>query len=445
MEKINDAIDDNLLDRFVLKEMECRWPHNIQGKIKGNNREYIFLEIDEKDIKHAKIGVRYEIDFQLNRLPFQVQHYALSYVEKHGLVGKLFNNPLLDLNLTDSSKANGAAQLKKFVLDFQIKSGRIDFQTIFKPFRAFVWNLNDEQYEAVQNIIAVQNRLLPYILYGPPGTGKTATLVAAIVRIVQSTKNNVLVCANSNAACDEITGRLIEHLKTNQLLRFYAKKFDDVKLKENIQPFSNWNGNDFHHPALKHLLEFRVIVCTLCTAACLTRADEKCGALPFSHVIIDECASTHETMSLVAIAGECSFHAEIIANVLNNFILGLCTDDDGVQSSIVLAGDPKQLDAVTKSHEAAALGFKLSLLEQLCLRPLYQRDPVTKKFNSKYITQLVKNYRSHATILHMPNKLFYESTLQPKAASGNKCVICRFETYVTLSFNNIQTFQFQKQ
>lgn len=167
--------------------------------------------------------------------------------------------------------------------------------------------MNEEQREAVKNIIAAQNGTLPYILYGPPGTGKTQTLVAAIWSIVQSSKKNVLVCANSNAACDEIAGRLIEMLNSNQLLRFYAKKFDKVKLKQEMQPYSNWNGKDFHHPLLKHLLEFRVIVCTLCTAACLTRADEKRGPLPFSHVIIDECASTHETMSLVAIAGECFF------------------------------------------------------------------------------------------------------------------------------------------
>lgn len=164
--------------------------------------------------------------------------------------------------------------------------------------------MNEEQREAVENIVAARNGPLPYILYGPPGTGKTQTLVAAIQRIVQSTKKNVLVCANSNAACDEITVRLINILTTNQLLRFYAKKFDNVKLKAEIQPYSNWNGKDFHHPVLKHLLEFRVIVCTLCTAACLTRADEKSGPIPFSHIIIDECASTHETMALVAIAGK---------------------------------------------------------------------------------------------------------------------------------------------
>lgn len=428
LEKINDAIDDDLLDRFVLKEMKCRWPHSIEGQIKGNNKEYIFLEIEKNDIKHVKIGVRYEIEFQLNRLPFQVQHLALSYVKKHRLVAKLFNNPLLDLNVTDSSDAT---QLERFVLDFLeiIKMWSNWFSNIFKPFRGFVSNLNEEQCDAVENIIASRNGQLPYILYGPPGTGKTHTLIAAILRIVQTTKKNVLVCANSNAVCDEITVRLIKDLTTNQLLRFYAKKFDEVKLKKEIEPYSNWNGKDFHHPAFKHLLEFRVIVCTLCTAACLTRAraDENCGPLQFSHVIIDECASTHETMALVAIAGECLFHIKTSALQTFEIILfiGLCTDNDALQTSIVLAGDPKQLDAVTKSNDAVALGYKVSLLEQLCLRPLYKRDPKTKKFNPKYITQLVKNYRSHLTILHMPNKLFYEGTLQAKADSGSRCVTCR--------------------
>lgn len=128
MKKINDAFDDNLLDRFVLKEMECPWSHSIQGEIKGNNVEYIFLKIEGKDVKHVKIEVRYEIEFILNRLPFQVQHSALSYVTKHRLVEKLINNPLLDVSFTDSNynpdkKPNFAAQLERFVLNFQIKNG----------------------------------------------------------------------------------------------------------------------------------------------------------------------------------------------------------------------------------------------------------------------------------------------------------------------------------
>lgn len=167
--------------------------------------------------------------------------------------------------------------------------------------------LNEEQRKAVTNIIAAKNQPLPYILYGPPGTGKTATLAAAIEKIVRSTSKKVLVCANSNAACDEIAGRLVAVLHENELLRFYAKKFDNRKMSSEIKPFSNWGKGEYHHPALRHLLEFRVIICTLCTAACLTRADIRSQPSHFSHIFIDECASTHETMAMVAIAGELSF------------------------------------------------------------------------------------------------------------------------------------------
>lgn len=98
--------------------------------------------------------------------------------------------------------------------------------------------------------------------------------------------------------------------------------------------------------------------------------------------------------------------------------LGLCTSLNKVNSSIVLAGDPKQLDAVTKSNYAVRLGFKTSVMENLFKKKLYQRNPSTDKYNSIYITQLVKNYRSHAAILHIPNKLFYDNKLEVKAAAG---------------------------
>lgn len=98
--------------------------------------------------------------------------------------------------------------------------------------------------------------------------------------------------------------------------------------------------------------------------------------------------------------------------------LGLCTSYGVVKSSIVLAGDPKQLDAVTKSGYAKKLGYNTSFMEQLFEKPLYQRNPKTGNYNEKYITQLVKNYRSHSAILRIPNILFYENKLQAKAPSG---------------------------
>lgn len=70
------------------------------------------------------------------------------------------------------------------------------------------------------------------------------------------------------------------------------------------------------------------------------------------------------------------------------------------------------------SKEAVALGFKTSLMEHLLERRLYQCDPITAKYNTTFITQLVKNYRSHSAILHTSSKLFYEGTLQANASTG---------------------------
>lgn len=77
-----------------------------------------------------------------------------------------------------------------------------------------------------------------------------------------------------------------------------------------------------------------------------------------------------------------------------------------------------QLDAVTKSVYASKLGFKVSIMEQLMKQQLYKRDPRTGEYNQNYITQLVKNYRSHSAILHTANNLFYENKLQVKATKG---------------------------
>lgn len=139
-------------------------------------------------------------------------------------------------------------------------------------------------------------------IYFNKGTGKTRTLVAAIEQIVRLTDRNVLVCAQSNAACDEIANRLIPALSVDEMFRMYAISFDVKKLDSNIKPYSNCIGEEFHYPSLKFLMKYRVLVCTLCTAGTLTRAS--IPSKHFSYVIIDECASAHETMALIPIAGK---------------------------------------------------------------------------------------------------------------------------------------------
>lgn len=101
-----------------------------------------------------------------------------------------------------------------------------------------------------------------------------------------------------------------------------------------------------------------------------------------------------------------------------NFISGVCTAANEVKSCIVLAGDPKQLDAVTKSKRAEALGHNTSLMEHLLKKQIYKKNMKTRKFNQNYVTQLVENYRNHPAILKIPNDLFYESTLKASASKG---------------------------
>lgn len=139
------------------------------------------------------------------------------------------------------------------------------------------------------------------------GTGKTRTLVASIEEIVKSSKDCILVCSNKNAAADEITLRLLKILKRNQIFRMYAKSYYEAKVPEDIKKCYNFMQREFKYPCLDYIYKFRVVVCTLLTAGHLMRAcnDPYFDSGHFSYVIIDECASTHETASLIPIAGLC--------------------------------------------------------------------------------------------------------------------------------------------
>lgn len=57
-------------------------------------------------------------------------------------------------------------------------------------------------------------------------------------------------------------------------------------------------------------------------------------------------------------------------------------------------------------------------MEHLLEKKLYKRNIATGKFNQNYITQLVKNYRCHSTILRKPSELFYGGVLEAAAAES---------------------------
>ncbi|XP_037051435.1 putative helicase mov-10-B.1 [Bradysia coprophila] len=362
-DKLTAAIDENQLSRFTLKSRKAHVP--LQGRITRRAENKIFVRIFAP--QDWRCGVKYDIHFEVNQLNYQIQHSALDFIEMHRLFPILINNPLYHRQSSDASVNQGTDRFTRT-------------------------DLNPEQRQAIEFIIGGSYNPLPYLLYGPPGTGKTKTIVAAIETIVRTTSKNILVCSQSNAACNEITERLTEVLSDTEMLRMFSVNHDKNDISSTIEPFCNLFNGKLNYPELSYLYKYRVLICTLSVSGCLVRA-YKSDPKHFSYVFIDECASACETMTLVPIAG-------------------LCTTLSKVHANIVLIGDPKQLDAVTRSDWSTQLGFKTSWFERLFDMALYQRHPDSGQFNANYITQLTRNYRSHAAILRIPNEIFYDNSLE---------------------------------
>ena len=103
----------------------------------------------------------------------------------------------------------------------------------------------------------------------------------------------------------------------------------------------------------------------------------------FTHIFVDEAGQAVEAECLIPVAG--------------------LLDPDNTQ--LVLAGDPEQLGPVLRSPIAIKNGLQKSLLERL----------MKDQKGGPMVTKLVENYRTHPAILHLPNKIFYDNELEPKA------------------------------
>ncbi|XP_031638656.1 putative helicase mov-10-B.1 isoform X2 [Contarinia nasturtii] len=392
--ELSNAIEENLIERFILtpKYTDLKLKGEIWGQVLRVKEQKIYIEIFRESINKVhqlgfNKGTYYDIFFKLNRVPYQLQHFALEFIESQELFTRLINNSYYNCKNAMSivPKAHGTKMPKRPKLNYE---------------NTLLSNLNTEQEKAVQNIVCYQDKL-PYVLFGPPGTGKTRTLVGAIEQIVRITNEKILVCAMSNAACDEIAERLIDILKEGEMYRFYAKSYKNEKVNYRVRQYSNFGPTGITYPSLEFLYKFRVLVCTLCSAGCLSRArvdKEIWKPDHFDYVIIDEAASALEPIAMVPIAG-------------------VCTSLKQIHAKIVVAGDPKQLDAVVMSEKAKSLGYSTSWLEHLCNTDLYSPHTVTGQYNETYITQLVKNYRSHPHILRVSNELYYNNKLEPFAAN----------------------------
>ena len=308
--------------------------------------------------------------------------------------------------------------LKHLPIDVRtrIKKSSCNFLKLKKlydnPENSDLWfdkTINDCQKKAIRMILSKENGLAPIVIHGPPGTGKTKTVVEAVNQILnlgahdddtsnmeRNNKNRrILLTAPSDIACDVLCSRLSHTLDKNiDMLRMNLpqRNVNEIVLME-VLPYCNISKKlgSFELPDALKLKEFRVIVCT-CAAASLLLVNG--GLLDtfanhFQYIFVDEAGQALELESLIPLA----------VGRLNKGV-----------STIVLSGDPKQLEASVRSPVGAGFRFGKSLQERLMSMPLY--NTVDFPESQFCFIQLNQNYRSHASILNFSSNQFYGGTLK---------------------------------
>ncbi|KAJ1138600.1 hypothetical protein NDU88_004981 [Pleurodeles waltl] len=376
-------------DHLFVTHADHRGGQNIiryKGYVHAVELEQVKLGFSQNLLCRFVDYLKFDVTFTFNRLPLRVQHRAVELAKQSHLKDVLF-----------PSVSYG--------------KGVLPPGTKLRLYDRILEN-NQEQSNAVHQIVTGSSRPAPYLIFGPPGTGKTVTLVEAIKQVLERIPtSHVLACAPSNSAADLLCERLMKHRDKKDLYRINASSRDFRLIPEAIKPCCNWDEHKLCHvyPNKEKLETYRVIITTLVTAGRLVSANFPHGH--FSHVFIDESGHAVEPECVIAIAG--------IMDAMDPQ-----TNKDGGQ--LVLAGDPKQLGPILRSPVAIKHGLDMSLLERLMTQnSLYQKTD--SGFNPVFVTKLLQNYRSHPAILKIPNDLFYDGELQECADEILSHSYCNWE------------------
>ncbi|XP_078539014.1 DNA-binding protein SMUBP-2 [Lissotriton helveticus] len=271
-------------------------------------------------------------------------------------------------------------------------------------------SLDDSQKEAVSFSLC-QRELA--IVHGPPGTGKTTTVVEIIIQAVKQGLK-VLCCAPSNVAVDNLVERLAERKEKILRLGHPARLLESIQshsldavlansdnahivadirkdidcaflqakktrdkgershLRNEIKTLRKELREREESAMINILTRANVILATNTGAS----NDGPLKLLPENHfdlVVIDECAQALEASCWIPLlkAKKC-----------------------------VLAGDHKQLPPTIISHNAAAKGLSLSLMERLI-----------EKYGEKVVKMLTVQYRMHKSIMQWASEELYSGRL----------------------------------
>lgn len=179
----------------------------------------------------------------------------------------------------------------------------------------------------------------------------------------------------------------------------------------------------FSLPSISRLQQCKVVVCTCSGAALLPRN----ATVQFTHVLIDEAGQALLPEALIPLSflvqpGTTEGSADADSSTATTSV---ATATTAVQTSeqlkaygAVICGDPKQLGPVVRSPQAASAGLATSLLETFINIHTQTAALFMQSGQVAATSMLVRNYRSHETLLQLPSKMFYGSALLAAADPG---------------------------
>ena len=273
----------------------------------------------------------------------------------------------------------------------------------------FQTTLNASQQEAVRFALSASDLA---VIHGPPGTGKTTTVVELIVQAVERGAQ-VLACAPSNTAVDNLLQRLVE--KQQKVVRIGHP----ARVAEDLRPHT-LDGLAEQHENMSVVREmYREAEILFRKAGKWTRHRPVRGekaALRDEAKQLKRHARELEQQAIQQILNR----AKIICatttfneDLLQDKWFDMLVIDEACQSTepgcwvpiikadkIVLAGDHKQLPPTVLSREAADQGFALSMLERQ-----------VQIYGDKINRMLNVQYRMHSDIMNFSSGHFYDDQL----------------------------------
>ncbi|KAI0910030.1 P-loop containing nucleoside triphosphate hydrolase protein [Ustulina deusta] len=224
--------------------------------------------------------------------------------------------------------------------------------------------LNGSQISAIKAVLSTPLSLIQ----GPPGTGKTVTSATIIYHLAKQDNGQVLVCAPSNVAVDQLCERI--NLTGLKVVRLTAKSREDVESSVSFLALHEQVRMLDSNPELMKLSQLKG------EYGELSSQDEK----KFKQLTR---AAEREILGNADVSAE--------PECMIPLVLGC--------KQVVLVGDHKQLGPVIMNKKAAKAGLNQSLFERLVRLGF---TPI----------RLNIQYRMHPCLSEFPSNMFYEGSLQ---------------------------------